>query len=324
MSFVYPQMLWIMLVPIVVFALLLSTNKDKLSRVFDQKVLDRLSVVDNTMPLMLRNILFFIAIFFMVVALARPVKDMGDKLVEVKGLSLLAAIDISGSMRSKDIYPNRLEFAKKKLLALFEQMPSDEISLLAFAHSSFVLAPFSSDKETLRKIVEGVNSSYINMSSTDFSALGRLAAKVLEKRKPKIMVVVSDGGDKKALEGFASILKEEDITLYVILVGTEKGSPVLDENGKPMTANDGSIAITQLNRDLGEIALEHGGAYVIASSGKEDIEKLVSAMRSKFNNQQQGEVKIKDQIEYFYYPLAAALFFLLLAMSSLPRRRERS
>jgi len=322
MSFVYPHFLWLILVPMVVFALLLSTNKDKLTRVFDQKVLDRLRLADNTMPLMVRNILFFVAIFLMVIALARPIKENGDRLVELKGLSLLAAIDISGSMRTKDIYPNRLEFAKKKLLALFEAMPSDEISLLAFAHSSFVLAPFSSDKLTLQNVIEGVNSSFINMSSTDFSALARLASKVLEKRSPKIMVIVSDGGDKKALEGLESILKEEKITLFVILVGTQKGAPVLDENDKPMTATDGSIAISQLNTDLGETATQSGGTFVIATNGKEDIVQLVDAIRSKFNNKQQGEVKIKDQVEYFTYPLAASLLFLLLALSSLPRGRR--
>jgi len=41
-------------------------------------------------------------------------------------------------------------------------MPTDEISVIAFAHSSFILAPFSSDKDTLSQIVSGVNDKYIS------------------------------------------------------------------------------------------------------------------------------------------------------------------
>ena len=320
--FVHPYLFWGLVIPFVIFAVLVSTNKDRLSRVFDEKVLARLSVGSNAVPMVLRNITLFMAVFLMIVAMARPAIEKGDKVVEVKGLSLLAALDISGSMRSKDDYPNRLEFAKKKMLTLFEKMPSDEIAVVAFAHVSFVLAPFSSDKATLGQIVERVNDKYINMGSTDFSALGSLAAKMLDKKKPKIMIVFSDGGDKEALKGFADEMKESGIELYVVLIGTKEGAPVLDKKGKPLTQEDGAIAISQRNDALGKIALDTGGAYVVAGNGKEDIAKLVSIIHSEHKSTQKGAVKIKDRIELFYYPIFGALLLLLIAFSSMPKRVE--
>jgi len=248
--------------------------------------------------------------------------EKGDKVVEVQGLTLLTALDISGSMRSTDVYPNRLEFAKKKMSVLFDAMPSDEIGVMAFAYSPFVLAPFSSDKETLKMMVEGVDDSFINMGSTDFSALGELASSLLEEKKPKVLVLFSDGGDEEAIAGFADILESADIDLYVVLVGTEKGAPVIGEDGKPYTLEDGSIAITQRNDALGELAKENDGAYVVAGNGKEDIQQLVAVIRGKYKNQQQGEVTVKERVEYFYYPLGLGLMFLLIAFSSAPRRRE--
>ena len=322
MEFVNPYLFWIFIIPFVFFAFLISTNKERLSRIFDDKVLARLSASDESMPLMLRNVLMFAAIFLMIVALARPVIDEGDKVVEVKGLTLLTALDISGSMRAKDVYPNRLAFAKKKMSVFFDAMPSDEIGVVAFAYSPFVLAPFSSDKETLKMMIDGVDDSYINMGSTDFSALGMLGATLLEKKEPKIMVLFTDGGDEKAIAGFADVLKSQKIDLYVVLVGTAKGSPVLDAKGKPMTKKDGTIAITQRNDALGTLAKENGGAYVVATTGKEDIESLVSVIRGKYKDKQQGEVRISQKIEYFYYPLGLGLFLLLIALSSFPRRRK--
>lgn len=114
MSFVNIQFFWALIIPFVIFAFLITTNKDRLSRIFDAKVLNRLSASDESMPMMVRNVLMFLAIFLMIVAMARPVVEKGDKKVEVQGLTLLTALDISGSMRSKDVYPNRLEFAKKR------------------------------------------------------------------------------------------------------------------------------------------------------------------------------------------------------------------
>ena len=323
MSFVHPYFFWIMIVPFMVFVFLLLSNKNTFARVFDEKVLERLRVESDALPSKIRNLILFTAIFFMIIALSRPVIEKGEKIVSIQGLSLMASIDISGSMRSRDIYPNRLEFAKRKLIGLLGEMPTDEVGLTAFAHVTFMLAPFTSDKSTLEQIVEGVNESYINMASTDFTALGNLAAKMLEKKKPKILVVVSDGGDKEALKGFAEILKEEQITLYAILVGTERGAPVLDAKGKQLKTKSGSIAITQINKDLGEIAVQSGGTYVVAANGNEDIQKLVRQMRVKFHDKKQGDIKIKERVEFFIYPLMLSVLLLLMGFSSLPRRRRK-
>lgn len=322
MSFVNPQFFWALIVPFVIFAFLISTNKERLARIFDEKVLKRLSATDESMSMVVRNMLMLLALFLMIVAMARPVMEKGDRTVEVQGLTLLTALDISGSMRSTDVYPSRLTFAKKKMNTFFDAMPSDEIGVVAFAYSPFVLAPFSSDKETLKMMVEGVDDSYISMGSTDFSALGELASSLLEEKKPKILVLFTDGGDEEAIAGFAEILKENEIDLYVVLVGTEKGAPVINENGKPFMLEDGTIAITQRNDALGEVAKENDGAYVVASTGKEDITKLVAVIKGKYQNQQQGEVTVKERVEYFYYPLGLGLLLLLISLSSMPRRRE--
>jgi len=323
MEFVNPYLFWILIVPFILFAFLISTNKERLSRIFDEKVLARLSASSESMPLKLRNVLMFSAVFFMIVALARPVKELEDKVVHVQGLTLLTALDISGSMRSTDVYPNRLTLAKKKMNLFFDEMPSDEIGVVAFAYSPFVLAPFSSDKETLKMMVDGVDDSYINMGSTDYVALGALANKLLEKKDPKIMVLFTDGGDEEAVAGFADVLKANKIDLYVVLVGTDKGAPVLDEKGKPLMKKDGTIAITQRNDALGILAKENNGAYVVAGTGKEDIEDLAAVIKGKYKKQQKGEIRVKQRVEYFYYPLGLGLFLLLIGLSSLPRSRNK-
>jgi len=322
MSFVNLQLFWLLILPLLIFAFVVLRHKEGVTSVFNEEVLKRLSVGDETLPVVVRHALMLLALFFMLIALARPVIDHGERKVQLEGLSAVVALDISGSMRAKDIYPNRLEFAKKKVVELFEAMPSDEFSLLAFAHSPFMLAPFSSDKATLQQIVEGVSDEYINMSSTDFTALGEYVVELLEKKKPKILILFTDGGEKKAIEKFAKIVKEKKISLYVVLVGTEAGSPVIDKEGKPLNYK-GSIAITQRNDALGEVALKNSGAYIVADNGAGGIKRLVATIKAQHQSKKQGEVVIHDREEFFYYPLGLALLLLLLSFSSLPKRKER-
>ncbi len=320
MSFVTPQVLWMMGIPLAIFTYFILTHKDNFLQIFDKKVLARLTAGDDSLPLVIRHLILVVALFFMVVALARPVIDHGDKVVHLEGLSVVVALDISGSMRSKDMYPNRLEFAKKKINQLLNNMPNDDISLVAFAYSSFILAPFTSDKETLKLLVNGVNDQYINMGSTDFTALAEFTVELLEKKKPKILVVFSDGGDKEQLAKFEKITNANNIALYVVLVGTKEGAPVLRKTGKTIM-KDGKLIISQRNDELGEIAVKNNGAFILANSGESDIEELVSTIKSQHQSKDKGEVVIHDREELFYYPLVLGLLFLLIGFGSLPRRR---
>lgn len=321
MSFVTPHLFFILLLPLLVFAFVIIRHKQTTTQIFSEEVLKRLSSPNDGFSLLFRNILFLVALFLFMVALARPVIDHGEKSVQIEGLSAVVALDISGSMRAKDIYPNRLEFAKTKMLSLFEEMPTDELAVIAFAHSAFMLAPFSSDKATLKQIVTGVTDEYINMSSTDFTALGTYLSELLEEKKPKIVILFSDGGEKKELEAFEEKIQEAGIALYVVLVGTKQGSPVIDKDGKPLS-HKGAIAITQRNDDLGTVALNNGGAFVIANSGTTDMKDLVTIIKSNHQSKHQGEVTIHDREELFYYPLAFGIFLLLIAFSSLPQRSK--
>ena len=321
-EFVHVYLFWIMIIPFVIFAFLIMTSKERLERIFSEDVLARIMVSD-AMPVKFRHLGILVSIFLMIVALARPVINEGDKKVDIQGLSILCALDISGSMRSEDVYPNRLEFAKKKLSEFLDELPTDVVGIEAFAYTPFMLAPFSSDKESLKMMLQGIDDRYISFGSTDFEALANTSAKILEDKKPKILVLFSDGGDKDALKGFEDILKNNGIDLYVVLVGTPKGAPVLDENHKPLKLKDGTIAITQRNDELGKIAQEMNGAYVVATNGKADMKELAHIIHSKYKKQIQGKVDIKQRVELFYYPLALALLILLISLSSTPRfRRE--
>jgi len=319
MSFVNGTLFWVMTLPLMLFTYLILTHNDHFLQIFDEKVLKRLTRDDDALPLVIRNFTMIVAIFFMILAMARPVINHGDRVVHLEGLSLIVALDISGSMRSQDIYPNRLAFSKKKITQLLDEMPNDDIGLVAFAHNSFVMAPFSSDKSTLKLLIDGVNDQYINMGSTNFDALASFSKDVLDDKTSKILVIFSDGGDAETLEKFSEIIAKEKISLYVVLVGTKEGATVINSYGKRVRQN-GKLVISQRNDELGAVALNNNGAYVVAGSGSSDIQELVRLIKERHQSKDKGEIIIHDREELFYYPLALGLLLLLLSFSSLPKK----
>jgi len=321
MSFVHLPFLLVMGIPLVLFGYLILTDRDPFLEIFEPKVLERLSQDHDALPPKGRKFLLLMALFWMIVAMARPVIDHGEKRITLEGLHALVALDISASMRANDCYPTRLECAKQKILSLFEQMPYDELGVIAFAKVPFMVAPFSSDKAILGSMVEGISTEYINMSSTNFKAMGDLASTLLKDKKEKILILFSDGDDTESLHDFGLILEQEKIHLYAVLIGSDRGTPVLNKKGKPLIYQ-GKIPITKRNDALGVMAKSTGGDYVIATTGDDEIVRLTQQIKADHHTQKQGELVIHNRQELFYYPLGLGVFLLLLAFSSLPTSEE--
>lgn len=316
--FVYPYLFWILVVPFIVFAILVSTNKDKIERLFSGEILKRLEVNGDYLPLKIRNIIFFFAILLMMVALSRPVMNDKEHMKSSSGIHAIMAIDISGSMRSSDNYPNRLEFAKQKAKKLLEQMSSDEVFLIAFASNAFVVSPYTNDIFALSDMIDGLSDKSISNSATNYDSLAELIVDISTKEGQKIAIIISDGGDEKELATFREKMKSNNIQLFVILVGTSQGSLVLDKNNQPIMLQDGTMAITKQNDTIGKIAINTHGAYIKATYNNSDIVNLAKKIHSSTSSTFETSRKIVEYTELFYIPLAFSIFLLLLSFISLP------
>jgi len=321
MSFEHPYLFLLLIVPFVLFAFLVLTNKEGIERVFSKKVLERIKVEGDGLSSRGRNALFFMAIFFMIVAMSEPCVKQEDKNITLSGLQIALALDISGSMRSKDRYPNRLEFAKSKIKEMIEQLPQDEMMLFTFSDGVYLVSPMSSDRDTLKSVVDGITSDFLG-SSSNFTALANIAGPIFKGKKQKLAVIVSDGGDKNELKRFEEIIKKYNIRLYAILIGTKEGADILDKDGKPVIKDD-KIVRSSVNEYLGKIAKESGGDYIIADYGSDDIKSLVGKIESQNRAYKSGTVvNIKQKKELFYYPLILSLFLLLGALISIPSKEQ--
>lgn len=317
MSFQNPYLLLLLLIPFIFFALLVLTNKEGALRVFSKEVLERLRVADSGLSSRARNALLFGAIFMMIIAIGHPYIQKGQKEVTLSGIEAVVALDISRSMRSKDLYPNRLEFAKAKIKQMLQEMPEDEATLIAFSNSVYLVSPMTSDKETLKQVVDGITTDYLS-GRANFSELAEVLKQKLHNKEQKIVIVVSSGAEASKLVQFEDTIKSEHIKLYAILIGTKKGAPLLNKEGKVVLKGD-RVVMSQLESRLGAIAKASGGDFIIANYGTEDIKTVLGKLQSSVVQRDKGKVlKVKERVELFYYPLLIALVLLFMAQFSQP------
>jgi len=319
MSFENFYLMLLLLVPFTLFAYLVLTNKEGIERVFGNEVLDRIRVAGSGLSNRVRNALLLGAIFMMIIAVGHPYIAKGERDIERGALEIVMALDISGSMRSQDFYPNRLEFAKAKSKKLLNNLVEDEVMLLTFSDSVFLISPMTSDKETLKTVIDGITDEYLEGGS-NFTALAEVLKNIFKEREQKIAIIVSDGGKKRDLKQFKKIISDAKIKLYAVLIGTQEGAPILDKDNKALLKND-KVVMSHLNLELGKIAKESGGDYIIADYGDKNIEKLAEEIEM---NLQHGNLKrrlhVVEKRELFYYPLLLALILLFVSLFSKPKR----
>lgn len=318
MSFLYDKVLFLMLIPAIILMYLILTKQNKLESYFSKNALNKLTISNQYFSNRTRNIFLFLSLIFMIIALARPVTN--EKINEIKtNLNpLIIALDVSKSMKAIDLYPNRLELAKQKLLNILESSKTEAIGVILFAKSSFLLSPITEDFNSLKILINSLDTGMNFDNGTNIFSTLETAKKLLKDYSNKNLLILSDGGDKENFEKEINFAKENNIKVYVLALATQKGSAIKEENGNFLTDKNGKIVNLKLNYKIKELSLKTGGGYIEYSLDKSDINLILDDLNKKSTKENFENKKHKSYIELFYYPLFIAVLLLLIAFSSIP------
>lgn len=132
--------------------------------------------------------LFLLALASLVMALSRPVTSVS---VPYGRSTIILATDVSRSMCSTDVEPNRLEVAKDAALSFIKRQPaSTQIGIVAFAGFAELVQMPTTDQEVLQDSVE-------SLTTGRRTAIGSAILKSLEaiaEVNPNVAPVVNDLG----------------------------------------------------------------------------------------------------------------------------------
>ena len=116
-----------------------------------------------------RFVLLLLVLALVIVSLARPRWGYAFDEVKRKGLDLLLAVDVSRSMLSNDVQPNRLERVKLATQDLINELQGDRVGLIAFAGRAFLQAPLTIDYDAAVDSINDLDTKSIPEGGTNIS-----------------------------------------------------------------------------------------------------------------------------------------------------------
>jgi len=278
-------------------------------------------VEKNSKLIFIRNLLFYIGLLFIIIALMKPQWGVKEKTVKLKGTDTIFAVDVSNSMLSQDLTPSRLERAKNALSKILDDYYGGFISLIAFAGESKVIVPLTLDYKFVKYNVKNLTPTTVSIQGTNFKDLLSLVSLLFKSRETKRkLIIISDGEDTEGnLRESLKIAKDSGIKIFIIGVGTPRGAriPILDKKGEIIgfkKDKDGNYVISKLNPEfLKKLAEESGGKFYLSS----DIYKSIKqAIKSQGISSEKGiNVSVVDYKEKYYYFAFIGFLFLLFSFS---------
>ena len=265
-----------------------------------------------------RNICLLAGIFFLFIALAKP--QWGTEIVEAQGAfsQTIIAVDVSASMRARDLQPNRLENAKMMLRMLISNLKDERIGLIAFTSQAQIACPITTDQEALDYFVSMLRPDMLPVPGTSLAAPVTLAARLLSKYPgQKALILLTDGEDHEPrdLAAAKETALKNNIRIIAIGIGTKEGTLLpdkMDESGQIIEYKKdkkGNTVISKLDDEsLVELAGENYIPYTTAAQVAAEVEKQLRAL-DKTSSHVSRNITYKNR-----YQIPLAFSFLSLAI----------
>lgn len=234
----------------------------------------------------------FLIFFFMVLALANPIKKDELQIDNSKGYEISLILDASGSMSEYQ----KFDITKEILNDFILKRQNDRLALSLFADFAYVAVPLTYDKTALSELLKLIEVGVAGKRQTALYEALYMSSNLFKnsKSKNKIAILLTDGMDNTdsiPLDVAIKRAQKYGIKVYTVGIGGY---------------GDFNQAI------LNEIAKQTGGKFYQATSKQQ-----IQAIYDEINSLEKSEIKTDKFVrkEYFYqYPLDVAIGLLFIFM----------
>ncbi|NDD92329.1 VWA domain-containing protein, partial [bacterium] len=232
MSFGAPQYLGWLLLPIILIGVLrwqMLRQNQEISKVIHPKLWSRVIPGWNPNARLNKAKIFCMALFFAFLALARPQLGEREEVISTSGVDVMIVLDVSRSMDVEDVMPSRMKKARHWVRSFLGRMDGNRVGLVAFASSTYVACPLTTDLDYVMESVDILGPEMIQNQGTDIGLALKTALQAIErgseneeteesqKQNSRAVILISDGEDHEAAaESAASELRKRGVSLFVL------------------------------------------------------------------------------------------------------------
>ena len=315
-TFANPQFFWLLLVlPLMVAWYVYWNKKSKPNVTLSSTIAFR--KISSWKDYLYHSLfaLRLLAVALITIALARPQTHSENAQTKITdGIDIVMAIDVSSSMLSQDLKPNRFEALKKVASQFVKDRPNDRIGLVVYAGESYTKTPVTTDKSIILNSLAELTYGQVEDGTAIGMGLATAVNRLKEsKAKSRVIILLTDGVNNTGVIDpliAAELAAEYGIKVYTVGIGT---------NGmalSPYALNpDGSIMYRMLQVEIDEslmkkIAQITHGRYFRATNNQK-LQQIYDEI-NKLETSKIEEFKYTEVDEKFRLLVIIATVLLLL------------
>lgn len=233
----------------------------------------------------LLNLLKFLILTLLIIALASPIKTDDILLNNAKGYEISLILDASLSMKG-----DKFNMVKKVVADFIDKRKTDKLALSIFADYAQIVVPLTYDKDSIKKMLSRIK---VGKKTALYEALF-LSSKLYKnsKSKEKIAILLTDGIDNAktiTIDVAIRVAKKYQIKVYTIGIGR----------------------VGQFKPEvLQKIAKQTGGKYFHADSFLK-LKQIYNSINALEKSEIQTDKLVKKTYYFQYFILLAYLLSLL-------------
>lgn len=253
-----------------------------------------------------------------VIALAGPSwQKLPQPAFTLKKATVLV-LDMSMSMRSTDMAPDRLTQMRYAALDFTDKLAEGELALVSFAGDAFVISPLTPDHNNIRLLIPDLKPEIMPVQGSNLLSALQQADKLLRQAgyPQGDVVVFTDGFEQNSYREIQDLLNNWPHRLSILAFGSKDGAPVKLENGELLKAASGAVIIPSTPlAQLATLASQGGGVYAQATTADNhlstilDIPAINATDLAASNKQIEGD-QWQDAAIYLVWLLLPLLLFM--------------
>lgn len=252
--------------------------------------------------------------------------------IRKKKTDIIILLDVSLSMNSQDIFPTRLNRAKKEIESLIQSLNGERVALIAFANSSITLLPFTTDYRAFIRLLRKANPTWISSQGTSFATAFKSAENILGRSaadNERFVIVYSDGEnhDGHSLAMARLLHNKMGARIFTVGIGTGEGASLQLEDPfirrlTPQNTTDPSV-ITKLDTKTLEALAEAGdGLLVLPQYESFSFRRLSKEITKNTKTDKKTDTLLVGKSRHHYF-VALLLFALCLELFLKERKEEK-
>ena len=283
-TFIRPAILWLLIPALALFFIAFIKHKKQSA---DNLIAPHLApFIMNESNTKASQPLWLVAVFCCLAIIFSAGPSFEEKQVPVfqSKSARVIVMDMSYSMYSTDIAPNRLMQSRFKALDMIELFKEGDTALVAYAGSAFTISPLTNDATTLTNLIPSLSPDIMPDKGSNVLA-GLDMAKELLTQAGYIdgdIILVTDGIDQEEQSDITSFTSNSSYRLNIYGVGTEQGAPIKLPEGGFLKDSYGQIVIPTINISrLKSLATRSGGKFALYQPSSSDIATFAPSANSE-------------------------------------------